>query len=187
MGLDLLCVAEQSQLVIIDLQIRLLSAMAESDRGTVVKTAETTLEAAKVLEIPVIYTEQYPKGLGPTVPAILEHMPAMAWSVAKTGFSCCAADGFLEALQMGKRRQVILIGQEAHVCVLQTAMELAEQGYRVFVVEDGVCSRAPANKFNALARLREAGIVVTNMESVLFEWLRDAAHPQFKVLSSLIV
>lgn len=182
----LLCSADDCQLVVIDLQIRLLAAMSEADRSAMVKNAEIFLQAAQALEVPVVYTEQYPKGLGPTVPAILERMPAMAQGVEKSGFSCCAADGFLNAVQLTGRRQIVLVGQEAHVCVLQTAFGLAAAGYQVFVAEDAVCSRSVAHKQNALLRMRGAGIVITNLESVLFEWLRDAAHPQFKAVSGLI-
>lgn len=186
MPAPLLCSAEHSQLLIVDLQIRLLATMSETDRAAMVKHAEILLQAVEALEIPVLYTEQYPKGLGPTVPAIAEHMPAMARCLEKTGFSCCAAEGFLPALKVTGRSQVVLIGQEAHICVLQTALELLAEGFQVFVVEDVVCSRSPAHKLNALARLREAGVIVTNVESVLFEWLRDATHPSFKTLSNLI-
>jgi nicotinamidase-related amidase len=182
----LLCSAEHSQLVVVDLQIRLLAAMSEPERAAMVKNTEILLQAAEVLDIPVLYTEQYPKGLGPTVPAIAERMPALARGLEKTGFSCCAADGFSKTLKATGREQVILVGQETHVCVLQTALELMAEGYRVFVVEDAVCSRSTVHKQNALARMREAGGVVTNIESVVFEWLRDAAHPQFKALSKLI-
>lgn len=183
---DDLCSAGNSQLVVVDLQIRLLAAMAEVDRAAQVKNTEILLQAASALEIPVTYTEQYPKGLGPTVPAILERMPATAQVIEKTGFSCCAADGFREVLDRSGRRQVVLIGQEAHVCILQTALELATLGFRVFVVEDAVCSRSAAHKQNALARMRNAGVVVSNLESVLFEWVRDAAHPEFKLVSTLV-
>lgn len=181
-----LCSADDCQLVVIDLQIRLLAAMSEADRSAMVKNTEIFLQAAQVLEVPVVYTEQYPKGLGPTVPAILERLPAMAQSVEKTGFSCCAAEEFLKAVRLTGRRQIVLIGQEAHVCVLQTAFGLLVEGFQVFVAEDGVCSRSVAHKQNALLRMREAGVVITNLESVLFEWLRDAAHPQFKAVSNLI-
>jgi nicotinamidase-related amidase len=184
---SLLCSADDSQLVVVDLQIRLLAAMSEADRAAMVKNVEILLQAAQILEVPVVYTEQYPKGLGPTVPALLERMPAMAQSVAKTGFSCHAEEAFRKAVKLTGRQQIVLAGQEAHICVLQTALELADEGYQVFVVEEAVCSRAVAHKHNALARLRGAGIVVTNLESVLFEWLRDAAHPQFKTVSSLIL
>ncbi|MGZ8219667.1 hydrolase [Methylomagnum sp.] len=181
-----LCSAENSLLVVVDMQIRLLSAMPETERGAIVKTTEILLQAAQAMDIPVIYTEQYPKGLGPTVPAIMERLPATAKVVEKSGFSCCAADGFLDALNSTGRNQVILVGQEAHVCVLQTAMDLLGQGFPVFVVEDGVCSRSMTHKHNALMRLREAGVVISNSESVLFEWLRDAAHPDFKTISNLV-
>lgn len=186
MSHDALIAAENSQLLVVDLQIRLLAAMAEVDRAALVKNAEILLQAAAALEIPVVYTEQYPKGLGPTVPAILEDMPASARAIEKTGFSCCAAEGFRGALDATGRRQIVLIGQEAHVCVLQTAVELVAEGFRVFVVEDAVCSRSVAHKRNALVRIRDAGAVIVNVESVLFEWVRDAAHPQFKLLSNLV-
>jgi nicotinamidase-related amidase len=186
MSTQRLCSADQGHLVIVDLQIRLLAAMAEAERAAMVKNAEALLLAAQALEVPVIYTEQYPKGLGPTVPAILERLPAMSRRFEKTVFSCCGADGFLRSLKAAGREQVVLIGQEAHVCVLQTAFDLLDEGFQVFVVEDALCSRAQSHKQNALARMREAGVVVTNLESVLFEWLRDAAHPEFKVISDLI-
>jgi nicotinamidase-related amidase len=180
-----LCSSENS-LLVVDMQIRRLSAMPETERGAIVKTTEILLQAAQTLDVPVIYTEQYPKGLGPTVPAILERMPEAAQTVEKSGFSCCAADGFVAALKRTGRNQVILVGQEAHVCILQTAMDLRGLGFPVFVVEDGVCSRSVAHKHNALRRMREMGVVITNHESVLFEWLRDADHPDFKTISNLI-
>jgi len=181
-----LCSADDSLLLVVDLQIRLLAAMAESERAAMVKNAEIFLAAAQALEIPVLYTEQYPKGLGPTVPALVERMPALASSFEKTAFSCCAAGGCMQALKASGRKQVVMLGQEAHVCVLQTALELVGQGFQVFVAEDAVCSRVIEHKRNALARMRDAGVVITNLESALFEWLRDAAHPQFKAISDLI-
>jgi nicotinamidase-related amidase len=181
-----LCSADNSQLVIVDLQIRLLAALSEADRGAMVKNTEILLQAAQTLDIPVMYTEQYPKGLGPTVPAILERMPPSVQAMEKTGFSCCAAEGFLKTLRLSGRKQVVLVGQEAHVCVLQTAMELMAEGFHAYVVEDGVYSRSTLRKQNALERMRNAGVVITNLESVLFEWLRDASHPKFKAVSSLI-
>ena len=114
------------------------------------------------------------------------HMPDMAQRLEKTAFSCCGAEGFDAAVCTDNRTQWILCGMEAHVCVLQTALELHARGLEVFVVEDGVCSRTDANHANALARLRQAGVIVSNTESVLFEWLRDAGDPQFKALSALI-
>ena len=92
----------------------------------------------------------------------------------------------METVQRSRRKQIILAGMEAHVCVLQTALELHATGLQIFVVEDAVCSRRMKNKINALARLRQAGVIVTNTESVLFEWLRDAGHEHFKTISALI-
>jgi nicotinamidase-related amidase len=106
--------------------------------------------------------------------------------MTKTGFSCCAADGFTASLQRLGRKQVILAGMESHVCVLQTALELKQLGFDIFVPEDAVCARSRRRSENALARLRQAGVVVTHCESGLFEWLRDAQHPQFKAVSKLV-
>jgi nicotinamidase-related amidase len=181
-----LCSPETSRLVIVDLQIRLSAAMPEIDRAAMVQNTDILLQAATALEVPVVCTEQYPRGLGSTVPTIVNRLPKTALRLEKTSFSCGDADGFLNALNFPRRAQVILVGQEAHVCVLQTAFDLTARGYRVFVVEDAVCSRSAAHRRNALSRLRDGGIVITNVESVLFEWLRDAAHPQFKTLSALI-
>ena len=175
-----------SQLVIIDLQTRLLAAMPDNERTATIKNTRVLLQAAGVLDIPVLITEQYPKGLGATDPAIAEKLPANARRFEKTGFSCCAAAGFSHALKSTERREIVVVGQETHVCVLQAAFDLIDAGYRVFVVEDGVCSRNISHKRNALERMARAGIIATNVESVLFEWLGDAGHPQFKTLSGLI-
>lgn len=181
-----LCSAEESQLVSIDIQDRLAGAMPEQERGRVLRYAGVLAEAAGKLKIPVLATEQYPKGLGPTVPPVAEALPSATPMFEKTCFSCGGAEGFLNTLGAGNRRQVVLAGMETHVCVLQTALELHGNGFQVFVVEDAVCSRSAVNHHNALARLRQAGVVVTNTESVLFEWLRDAAHDHFKAVSALI-
>lgn len=169
--------AADSALVVIDIQERLAAAMPA--REPVVRATRILLEAAARLDIPVLVTEQYPKGLGATVPEVAARLPGGSVRVEKTSFSACAA------LPLN-RPQVVLAGMEAHVCVLQTALELAAAGREVFLVGDAVCSRTEANYFNALARAQAAGIVVTNTESVVFEWLRDAAHGHFRALSKLI-
>jgi nicotinamidase-related amidase len=169
--------AADSALVIIDIQERLAAIMPSRD--AVVRAAGILLEAADRLSIPVYVTEQYPRGLGATMPELLAKLPNGAPRIEKTSFSACAELPLT-------RRQVVLAGMEAHVCVLQTALELAAAGQEVFVVEDAICSRAEANCRNALARLHASGIVLTNTESVIFEWLRDAAHEQFRALSKLI-
>lgn len=175
-----------SVLVVVDLQSRLGEAMQPASWQTVLENTHKLLAAAGLLSLPVLVTEQYPKGLGPTAKAIEDGLPIDAQRFEKTAFSCCGCDGFNRALADTGRRQVIVVGQETHVCVLQTAIDLHNQGFAVQVVEDAVCSRRDSHKHNALARLRQLGITVTNHESVLFEWLRDARHPHFKAISALL-
>lgn len=182
----LLCHAGTSQLLIIDIQEKLASAMHDKVLDNILRTNHILLAACKALSIPVLHTEQYPKGLGHTHaqlrPLLAEHRPAFE----KTCFSSCAASGIEKELADPARQQIILTGMEAHVCVLQTCMQLLEQGKQVFVVQDGICSRDKTHFKNALKRMRQAGAIITNRESVLFEWLGDASHPQFRELSKLI-
>ncbi len=182
----MLCRANDSVLVLVDVQTRLSAAMSDSARERVLRNSGILLQAATLLDIPVLYTEQYPKGLGGTDPAVTRHLPAQAQHFEKTCFSCRGVPGFMDALRGLARQQIVLAGMETHVCVLQTALELNDADYRVFVAEDAVCSRAEANHHNALARLRQAGVSVSNTESVLFELLRDASHAHFKLISALI-
>jgi nicotinamidase-related amidase len=136
--------------------------------------------------VPVLVTEQYPQGLGATQAEIRDYLPVDTEIFSKTGFSCCAAEGFLQALQSSGRRQLILCGMEAHVCVLQTALELLKRGFQVYVLVDAVCARRTEHKVIALQRLQQQGVTLSCVESVLFEWLRDAKHVHFKAISSLI-
>jgi nicotinamidase-related amidase len=179
--------AKNSVLVLIDLQDRLFSAMPEGVRDRVIEQANILLKVANRLAIPVIVTEQYPKGLGKTAPAIQEHLLDTAMVVEKTSFSCANDALFKASLEKADVKQVILTGMETHICVLQTAIQLQEEGYQVFVVEDAVSSRAKANQYNAIQRLRQTGVIITNVESILFEWVGDAKHPDFKTLASLII
>jgi len=183
MQTSLISQAASSQLVIIDMQERLANAMPAEGMQQVLKNSKILLQAAALLEVPVIHTEQYPKGLGPTC-AELQPLLTQA-AVSKTAFSCCDEPAFQRKL-VGDRPQMILAGMEAHICILQTALALHAQGRQVFVVEDAVLSRDPANKTNALTRLRQASIIVSNTESVIFEWLGKAEGEAFKTLSKLI-
>jgi len=178
--------AGDSVLLVVDIQERLAAAMPEESRQTVFRNAGILAQAAQLLDIPGLLTEQYPRGLGPTDSAVAPHLGGKIRRLEKTVFSCCGAGGFAEALQSVQRRQVVITGMEAHVCVLQTALELAAQGFEVFVVEDAICSRSPVNQRNAIERIRQAGSIVTNTESVLFEWLRHAKHEHFKAISKLV-
>jgi len=177
--------ANHSQLVVIDVQERLVAAMPEKSRQQTLHNTALLTQAANILKIPITHTEQYPKGLGTTEEVVRAHLAGTA-AIEKTCFSCFAADGFITAVSLAQRQQIILCGMESHVCVLQTAIELQQAGYQVFVVEDAVCSRQKRHHNNALARLRQAGIIVTNAESMIFEWLRDASHPDFKSLSRML-
>ncbi len=181
-----LCSVRLSLLAVVDIQSRLAAVMPPAKRDEVVRNTAILLQAASLLSVPALLTEQYPKGLGETEPAVTHYLPPATPIIEKTCFSCCAATGFMERLRQSRRDQIILAGMEAHVCVLQTALELHATGMRVFVVEDAVCSRRIRNKTNAIARLRAAGVIVANTESVLFEWLRDARHEHFKKISELM-
>ena len=175
-----------SFLVVIDIQERLMAAMPEGVRDRLIKQVGVLLQASEALKIPVAITEQYPKGLGPTEADLVRLFPTQT-IIEKTCFSCTNVDSFMTTLRSSHRRSVILTGMETHICVLQTALALQAQGYQVFVVEDGVSSRTAQNQNNALQRLRQAGVIITNTESVLFEWLADAKHTEFKALSKLVI
>ena len=174
---------DQSQLVIVDVQTKLAGVMPDA-ASSVIKNCAILLQAADLLGIPKLYTEQYPKGLGNTVPELQTLLDGKK-PTEKTVFSCCAEPTFNRFLS-SDRGHVVLAGMEAHICVLQTALDLQAQGKSVFVVEDAIISRHPENKANALNRLRQAGVVITNTESVVLEWLRVAQGDAFKSISKLI-
>ncbi|WP_019625838.1 isochorismatase family protein [Thioalkalivibrio sp. ALJT] len=178
------CDRHHSRLVLIDLQERLLAAMPEGARREVERHSARLIEAARKLGIPIEISRQYPRGLGDVTETLQQALGGEGRVSDKTAFSCCAEPGLRAHLTAGE--QIILTGAEAHICVTQTALELLEDGITVFVVEDAVCSRDATRKHNGLERLRAAGAIITNHESVLFEWLRDAADPQFRELSQLI-
>lgn len=176
--------ASKSQLVVIDVQDKLAGAMPAHSMASVQKQIQLLLEAAKGLSVPTVFTEQYPKGLGNTLAGLSAVYPD-APVIEKISFSCCDTPSFIDQLQ-GSRHQIILVGMEAHICVLQTALDLLALGKQVFVVQDAILSRAEANHANALQRLQSAGAIITNAESVAFEWLRIAQGDVFKHISRLI-
>ena len=186
-GADLpLCSRAKSQLLLINVQERLASSMPVDEMRLVSANVERLGAAASRLEIPVIVTEHYSKGLGPTLASVMRRLPSGTETKDKTVFSCCTAPGFEEDLKRHEdRKQLILVGLEAHICVLQTASGLQQWGYQVFVVEDAVCSRDSVNRKNAIQRMRRAGIQVTNAESVAFEWIGDASDERFKEVQAL--
>jgi nicotinamidase-related amidase len=178
--------AIRSSLLIVDVQERLLPAMA--DGVHVVSRCSILLKAAKVLDVPVAVSEQYPKGLGHTVEALKADI-GNAPVFEKLTFSCwrdiTMRAAFIKLHDIG-RPQIIVAGTEAHVCVAQTALDLAQAGFGVFVVADAVSSRAESSKTLALTRMAQSGIDVINTEMAVFELLGKAGTPAFKELSALI-
>jgi nicotinamidase-related amidase len=171
--------AENSSLLVVDVQDRLLRHI----HGWQVLLVNVIwlVRVAKRIGVPVMATEQYPKGLGHTNPDLARELPEGAVA-EKVHFSCAAAQ-CLPGLSGGDRPQVIICGMESHVCVQQTALELRLQGKDVYVVADAVGSRAPADKALALERMRGYGIEIVSREMVAFEWLRQAGTPLFKEIS----
>jgi nicotinamidase-related amidase len=175
-----------SQLLIIDAQERLAAAMPSDDLDNALANIKRLVAAAKVLQIPIIATQHNSKGLGPIIQAIRDDLPGDVEPTEKTCFSCCTAAGFERNLdRQPGRKQVVMVGMEAHICIVQTASGLRRWGYQVFVAEDAICSRHPAHRLNAVERMRHAGIQITNAESVGFEWLGDSTHERFREVWSL--
>lgn len=173
---------EEAVLIIIDIQERLVPAMNMGERTT--KNTNVLISMAKDMDIPIIVTEQYPKGLGSTVPQIEENLEG-AKKFEKNTFSGCTEEVMAKLHESG-RKKVIIAGMETHVCVFQTVRELLKQGYHVFAVADAVCSRTEENYKNGLYLMREMGAVVSNTETILFDLLKEAGTTQFKTLSKLI-
>ncbi|MCG8323881.1 MAG: hydrolase [Thiotrichales bacterium] len=183
---QLLCDSDDSVLVVIDIQPKLTAVMPSKVLARLQRNSTLLIRSAGLLNVPVIATEQYPKGLGKIEDEILKLMPDGSSCFEKTCFSCAGSGEFLQTLRDLNRKQVILLGMEAHVCIYQTAVQLQQEGYAVYVVIDGVCSRQRENYETALTRMRQAGITTCDTESVMFEWLRDASHPEFKTISALL-
>ncbi len=179
--------AQDSLLVIIDVQQKLTLAMPTGVRERVIARINVLLTAANTLSIPVVVTEQYPKGLGKTEATLNEQFSDSVEIIEKTSFSAMNTVDFADYVEQQGRKQIVLVGMETHVCILQTALDMRAAGLDVIVVEDGVSSRSKANQYNALQRLRSAGVIVSNVESVFFEWLGDASRPEFKTLAQLIL
>ena len=174
---------ENTLCIVVDIQERLLPALHDAD--SMVERSRVVIQGLQALDVPLVATEQYPKGLGKTVPAVQLLLGDGAAGFEKTRFSAVIAE--VEAvLNEQKIENVILLGAEAHVCMLQTVLDLRAKGLAVYVPFDCTTSRNPANKDNALQQMRDVGAVVSNSESVLFQLLGDAKHPAFKTVSKLI-
>jgi len=164
----------------VDIQQRLVPAIHDGD--TMVTRTLRLAEAATLLGVPVRATEQYPAGLGPTVPALAAYPQAV---LPKTTFAATGDPGFASLLPAGVS-EIVIAGCEAHVCVLQTALELLGVGHHVVLVADAIGSRDPADKAAAIERARRQGVEIVTSEMVLFEWLRDAKHPHFREVQKLL-
>lgn len=170
-------------LVIIDVQGKLAELMHGS--SGLFRNICILIEAAKILDIPIIWCQQSPKALGVTVPQIAKLLTGTE-PVNKTSFSCCGHEQFNEKLKTLNRRQVLLCGIEAHVCVYQTAVDLLEKNYAVSVIADAVSSRMPENKQIGLERIAAEGAKVGSTEMILFELLKTAEHPAFRQIAKLV-
>ncbi len=175
--------AEQSALLVVDIQTKLLPAMAAPD--PVVSNTARLMRAATRLGVPLLVSEQYPKGLGPTVPELAALAPVGA-VLEKNAFSCAGDAGIVAKVGSLGRSQLVLCGIESHVCVLQTAIGFRALGYAVFVAWDATSSRREADRDLAAARLRAEGVALVGTEMALFEWLGKAGTPEFKEISVLI-
>ena len=170
-------------LLIVDIQEKLAPVMSERQKVTV--NCLHLIEAAKLLNIPIVVTEQYPRGLGPTISEIRDGLPGYD-PLEKVTFDCCRGDGFPEKIASLNKGQIILTGMETHVCVLQTSLSLLKEGYTVHLVSNAVCSRKKEDYIAGREMMRDAGAVITCTETVLFQLLEKAGTPEFKAISKRI-
>ena len=176
----------RAQLLVIDMQERLLPAMAGTE--TVLERSRIVVAAAQRLEVPILFTEQYPRGLGHTDPNLLEtalEPPVLE----KVTFSAARTREMAELVELRRdagRDQLVIVGIEAHVCVLQTALDFAERTLSVAVVADATSSRKDSDRSCGLGRLEKNGVAIVTSEMVVFEWLGAAGTPEFKDLSALL-
>ena len=175
---------ENAVLVMVDMQQKLLPALSEPQ--AVLDRCALMLKAAAELGVDVIVTEQYPKGLGNTVPELQGLLKEAVPVIAKTSFSVFAEPEFCRELNSRKREVLIFCGVESHVCLLQSVLDALAQNYEVYVVADAVKSRKETDCECALQMMRASGAAVLNSESILFMLLRDAANPAFKAVSKLV-
>jgi len=168
-------------LLVIDLQVQLLSAIPQGE--AVVRRTGQLIEGAKILGVPVLATEQYPKGLGPTHPELLAKLNP---PLEKLDFSCAALEGLVSFFKDRKLKKILLAGIESHVCVLQTALDLTALGFEIYGAVDAMASRFALDHDWALKRMEKAGVILTTVEAVLFEWTEKAGSPEFKLISRLV-
>jgi len=174
---------ENMALLIIDVQSKLAQLM--DGRETLVENLQRIIQGAQILGVPIIWTEQNPKGLGPTIPEVAELLSGYR-PLTKFSFSCCGDEDFMQELRALNRKQILLAGIETHICIYQTAMDLISLGYEVEVVADAVSSRAGENKRIGLEKIRDGGGRLTSTETALFELLKVAEGEKFKGILQII-
>jgi nicotinamidase-related amidase len=175
--------ADRSLLLLVDAQTRLAPAIHDAE--ACIRRCRLLIEAAGRLDVPVVAAEQYPQGLGPTVPELAALLQP-AHVHAKRHFSCTGEPRIVAALEAHARPTIVICGMEAHICVLQSALGLKALGFAPVVVADAVGSRLPASREVALQRLQAHGVEIVTAEMVVFEWLREAATPAFRAILPLV-
>jgi isochorismate hydrolase len=176
---------EQSVLIVIDVQELLMKKMDPEIGKNVIQNIQTLLAFAKEMAIPILITEQYPKGLGKTVPEIKMELGPLP-PIEKVSFSCCEVKAFNDKLNQSARNQTILTGIETHVCVLQTANDLIQKGYEVHVVADAICSRRKLDWEIGLRWIEKKGAMISTTEIIAFQLLKEAGTEEFRGLSKLL-
>jgi nicotinamidase-related amidase len=175
---------EKTALVVVDFQEAFRSPI--NDFAQIASRISIVVRGFQILNLPVIITEQYPKGLGRTAEEILFLVPPEFEFVEKSAFSSCGASTFMEKLRVTEARQILLCGLETHVCVNQTAHDLLNENFAVHLLTDCVSSRFSQDKEAALKKMHESGVVPSSVEMALFELMRDSKHEQFKEIQNLI-
>jgi len=174
----------QTALVVIDVQEAFRSVIPEF--ATVASRISTAVRGCQVLGLPVLVTEQYPKGLGPTAEEISFVLPDDHSAFEKTAFSSCGAAPFVGRLEEVGAKQVVICGLETHICVSQTAHDLLDRGFQVHFLMDCVCSRFEYNKAAGLAKMQHSGVIPSSVEMALFEMMRDSKNANFREIQALI-
>lgn len=170
-------------LLLIDMQDRLYRAM--HDKEDLLENVRKLIMGARVFGVPIVMSEQYPEGIGKTIPEVAELLPDVP-GIRKLSFSCCLNRECRAAMEAVERNQALIAGIETHVCVYQSAMDLLDDGYEVQVVADAVSSRSPRNRDIALQKMKDAGVVITSVEIALFELLRTAESGKFREISRIL-
>ena len=177
--------AEDSLVLVIDIQEKLVNAL---EKDTIVSKALKIVESARILDIPVLFTEQYPKGLGQTV-AKLCHSERSEEShnvFEKTYFNALLENGFLEKIKSYGKKQIVIMGIETHICVYQTACALVDEGFEVYAIKDACASRNKYEFKQGIEAMKDNGVKISCVEIALFEWLKGSKHPKFKEIQALI-